>query len=362
MSRLLLLILLIIASLLPATPAAAAPDHTPGEVFALINEYRAANGLQAFTQNTILMQTAQGQSDYQASIQQVTHGGPGGSRPRDRAYAAGYGGGQIIFISELITGGFDQTPDGAMTWWKNSPEHNSYLLSPNYFELGIGVATDGDGRKYYTAVMGHIAGGTTYVPEQTGGGISAGASTTPQPVMIPVVKEEPRDNGALVHIVRTGQALWTIAAVYEVPLEQLYELNNLNSFSFIFPEDEIIIEPPGTYAVSNQEEPETADGEADTEDQGDSDESEVAPGLAQPTEGIIVPTDAQLAEANSGTEDSAQSAPLSVEAQQAASNSTVFLVVGVALLSIVGVFAASFFIRRPRAPEPEDNDPFAPLP
>lgn len=346
-----LLGILLIASALPAPiPAKAAPQLTAGEVFALINDYRAANGLQAFTQNNILMQTAQGQSDYQASIQQVTHGGPGGSRPRDRAYAAGYGDGQVIFISELITGGFDQTPDGAMTWWKNSPEHNSYLLSPNYFELGIGVASDSNGRKYYTAVMGHIAGGTTYVPEETGGGLSAGPAATAAPVMIPVIREEPRANGALVHIVRTGQALWTISAVYEVPIEQLYELNNLNSFSFIFPEDEIIIEPPGTFAVQEEtEEPELTPTEG---------EDDATP-AATPTRGESVAVAGT--QAPNVAQGSGQSSPITPAAQEQASNSTVFLVVGVALVSIIGVFAASFFVQRPRPPEPEDRDPFAPL-
>lgn len=360
MRHLLLSSLLLLSLALPTQATASpdiAPDLTPGEVFALVNDYRAANGLPAFTQNNILMQTAQGQSDYQASIQQVTHGGPGGSRPRDRAYAAGYGGGQIIFISELITGGFDQTPDGAMTWWKNSPEHNSYLLSPNYFELGIGVASDSNGRKYYTAVMGNIAGGTTYVPEDTGGGLSTGPAATAAPVMIPVIKEEPRANGALVHIVRTGQALWTIAAVYEVELEHLYELNNLNSFSFIFPEDEIIIEPPGTFEVAEETEEPEATGEANNSQPGVATDPASTP-VVTPTRGESI--------ASAGTPQPpsvAQSAPISPAAEEQAANSTVFLVVGVALLSIIGVFAASFFIQRPRAPEPEDdNDPFGPLP
>jgi LysM repeat protein len=361
MRHLLLASLLLFSLALPIQAAAApdpAPDLSAGEVFALVNDYRAANGLPSFTQNSILMQTAQGQSDYQASIQQVTHGGPGGSRPRDRAYAAGYGGGQIIFISELITGGFDQTPDGAMTWWKNSPEHNSYLLSPNYVELGIGVASDANGRKYYTAVMGHIAGGTTYVPEDTGGGLSAGPAATAAPVMIPVIKEEPRANGALVHIVRTGQALWTIAAVYQVPLEQLYELNNLNAFSYIFPEDEIIIDPPGTYAV----EPEENEG---SDIEGTETTVETMPGAAESTPTLSLTPTRGDSVASIGTAQPpsvAQNAPLSPAAEERAANSTVFLVVGVALFSIIGVFVASFFIQGPRAPEPEDNDPFGPLP
>ena len=101
---LLLSVFLLTLELHPATAAPQA-DHArqASEVFALINNYRAANGLPALQSNAILYQAAQAQSDYQASIGQITHGGPGGNRPIDRAYAAGYGDGQVVFISELIT-------------------------------------------------------------------------------------------------------------------------------------------------------------------------------------------------------------------------------------------------------------------
>ena len=56
-----------------------------------------------------------------------------------------------------------------------------------------------------------------------------------------------------------------------------------------------------------------------------------------------------------------QTSQLSAEAKAKAANSTVMLVVGVALLSILGVFAASFFIQRPRPPESSEDDPFAPI-
>ncbi len=239
------LLLLVILLLSPQTAQASPEDELlrqASEVFGLINQYRSANGIPELTQNSILMYAGQSHSDYQASIQQITHGGPGGSRPIDRAYAAGYGGGQVVFVSELIVGGPNRTPKDALTWWQNSSEHNYYLLNADYLELGIGVATDQDGWVYYTAELGQVAGGTTYAPENTEEGESA--AVVAQPLVIPVVKAEPRENGALVHIVRTGQALWNISAVYEIPLETLYEINKLNAFSFIFPGDEIIIKEP----------------------------------------------------------------------------------------------------------------------
>ena len=347
---LLSLLVFLPAMLLSPGAAVAAPSFaplrqgSPGEVVALINDYRGQNGLPAFTQDNTLMQLAQGHSDYQASIKQVTHGGPSGSTPRERAYAAGYGDGQVIFISELVTGGFTQSSQQAMEWWKNSPEHNSYLLSSNYFEIGIGVATDGENRYYYTAELGNIANGSVYIPEDPSAPTSA-----PQAVMIPVVKAEPRENGSLVHIVRQGQALWTIAAVYEKTLDAVLALNNLTVNSFIFPGDEIVIEPPGTLATLT---PTRAAESTATE----------TPAVTEEQIPTRQPTEEQLASAkDTPAPPQGQTGQLSAEDKAKAANTTIMLVVGVALLSILAVFAASFVIQRPRPPQSPDNDPFAPI-
>ncbi len=78
----------------------------PYSLIDAVNNLRAANGLPAYQINGTLMAIAQGHSDYQAAIGEVTHTGAGGTRPRDRAAAAGYGGGGTFFISENIAGGY----------------------------------------------------------------------------------------------------------------------------------------------------------------------------------------------------------------------------------------------------------------
>jgi uncharacterized protein YkwD/LysM repeat protein len=344
----LLLIILLLAALPLAEARAAQPPSLQAqasEVFGLINGYRSANGIPTLSQNNILMQTAQGQSDYQASIQQVTHGGPGASRPIDRAYAAGYGGGQVIFISELITGGFNQSPEGALNWWQNSSEHNYYLLNGDYVELGIGVASDSEGRVYYTAVMGHVAGGTTYEPETE----PESPAVEAQPVMIPVVRAEPRENGALVHIVRTGQALWTIAAVYDVPLETIYALNNLNVYSFIFPGDEIILKEPDPATPTPTPAPPTATPEPTR--------------TATPDPEPLALANGSEGEAAASGSASTQTEPRQPAIDPEAENATTRLIIMLALGSILAVILASFFIQNKQPAEeafPED-DPFAPL-
>lgn len=235
-----------------------ASPATPGQVIAAINAYRSANGLYSYTQNSTLALIAQGQADYQASIGTVTHEGPGGTRPRDRAIAAGYGGGATVFVSEIIYGGGDGSVETAITWWKNSPLHNDQMLASTYIEIGAGVASNGS-RNYYTAVMGYVAGA---VPAGISGenqnnvgnnsGNSGDASSAPPTVVvaaapavviIPAIAATPQADGSIVHIIRTGQALWNVAAVYDVPLQTILELNGLPEWAFVHPGDEILVRP-----------------------------------------------------------------------------------------------------------------------
>ncbi len=341
------LLLALSAQLLASAPSLIPPQGTPGEIIALINAYRAENGLPAYQENAILDMTAQGQADYlisqpMGSVGDV-HSGPGGTRPKDRAYNAGYGGGQAIFISEIVKGGVDETPESALAWWKTSPPHNNTMLASTYIEIGAGAATDGNGRWWYVAVTGYQASGA-YSPSN-----SSTQSVQPAaPVIIPVTKADPQPDGSMVHIIRTGQALWNLAALYEVPLQQILDLNNLPQNAVIHPGDEILVAPAGTYPTVTP-----TIGEHPTA----TPTSTTRPSLTSTPTQLVQ----QLAEVQNTPAQLLTESNLSVEEKAQAANSTVYLVVGIALVSIVAVFAASFFIQKPRPPEPPANDPFAPI-
>jgi uncharacterized protein YkwD/LysM repeat protein len=349
--RLALLATLLLSALLPAN-AIAAPAHqgSPSEVIAIINAYRAENGLPAYSESGLLSQLAQGQADWLASqgTPGDVHAGPGGTRPRDRAAAAGYGNGQSFFVSEIGKYSIGETPESAVAWWKTSPDHNPTMIASTYVEIGCGVSTDGNGRYYYICLTGYIAGGST-----SGGGNSsepAAAQAPAAPVMIPVTKADPQPDGSVVHIIRTGQTLWTLAAVYEVPLQQILDLNNLPENAVIQPNQEIMVKPAGSEVPIQDEEPTPSPDPEPTE----------TPTATQTSE----PTPQQLAAVESGgaANDAApERVNLSAE-EAAAQNNSVKWIVGLALASILGVVFASFFIQKPTRPiEPEDNDPFAPL-
>jgi LysM repeat protein len=224
-----------------------APLHSASQVIAAINNYRQQSGTHNLSENSILMSLAQGQSNYQASTGNITHTGPGGTKPIDRAYAAGYGDGNKIFISEIIYGGYQATVDDAMTWWKGSPLHNRVMLDAQYLEIGAGVTTSGDWT-YITAVIAWVTGITAPAGADEGNSSGSTGESQGDTVTIPVtiIKATPNEDGSIIHIIQEGQTLWAIAAVYDVDLDTLIKQNNLTRTSYVFPGDEIIVQPAGS--------------------------------------------------------------------------------------------------------------------
>jgi hypothetical protein len=231
-------------------PAAAQGDPV-SEVFNLVNGVRAENGLPPYTQNAALMAAAQAHSEWGASVGYFDHTGAGGSRPTDRAVAAGYGEYGTVRISENIYWGSSATPQSAVTWWRNSPIHFAGMTSSTYQEIGVGVAY-GDSGGYFTLVFGvktadippPQAGGSGSQGSQSGGGTAAELPAEPE---IPqMATQAPRADGSIVHIVEEGQAIWNIAAAYKIDVLSLQTMNGLNDNSIIHIGNEILVRPAST--------------------------------------------------------------------------------------------------------------------
>ncbi len=214
--------ILLLLVLLGSTRRSTAQAGDPYALIDAVNNLRIGNGLPPYEINNTLMSIAQSHSNYQASIGQVTHIGPGGTRPRDRAAAAGYGGGATFFISENIAGGTDLSVEGAISMWLGDDPHIQTMLSPNYHEIGAGVA-EADGFVYYTIDAAYVAGGN-YSPPAT---VQPGG-----PTALPyyaVQTTTPNGDGSIVHTVMSGQNLTLIAKAYGLNVAQLKELNHMTS-------------------------------------------------------------------------------------------------------------------------------------
>lgn len=208
-----------------------------------INSLRAQQGLAALQSHPSLMQIALQHSQYQASIGTWTHVSADGSRPIDRAYAAGFGDGATIFISENVAYGLNMSIMETINGPWNDPDHHHTMYNPSAKYIGAGVAYSGD-YVYYTVDTGYWVGDPAPTPEYPE--ISSTPSTSQEPTAVPVMVSTPMSDGTVKHIIAGGQSLWTIAAVYNISLEELRELNGLEPDAIMNLGDEIIIQPSYT--------------------------------------------------------------------------------------------------------------------
>ncbi len=221
------------------TSLSAAPQTQQDEVFGLINQLRQTYGLTGFTYNASLTAAAQQHAQWMAENNNISHTGSGGSRPQNRANNNGYAGA----VSENIVGGTALTAFEGFTWWQNSPVHLNTMLSQRHSEAGIGFATDGTWN-YYALVVGRP--GNVVGTGQTASGNNTGASVAAEPqsdplVVVPIQVAEANEDGSITHTVQQGQTAWALALRYDVPLSDVFALNNLNDNSTLKPGDTLLM-------------------------------------------------------------------------------------------------------------------------
>lgn len=254
----LFLVLIILLTFLMAVPTHAQGNQAY-DLIDQVNSLRAANGLPPLQTDGSLMYAAQLHSEYQASIGSITHTGSGGSKPRDRAAAAGYGAGGAIFVSENIAGGASLSVLSVVSMWQGDSLHLNTMLSPDYTHIGAGVAHNGS-QTYYTIDVGYIAGqgATNVAPSNTSttNAVPAPGSESPPVAAFTsqIALNEQNEDGSIIHTVAPGQALEMIANAYRVKLSDILVLNNLSLESIIRPGDEIIIKPPDNVTKESEEE------------------------------------------------------------------------------------------------------------
>jgi LysM repeat protein len=236
----------------PQPEPAMAQAGDASALVAAVNQLRAAYGLPALEVNSTLMYIAQTHSEYQASIGEVTHYGPGGSRPKERATAAGYGGGATFFISENIAGGTNLSAQEAVSLWTGDSLHWNTMMGENYREIGAGVAVSG-GFVYYTIDVAYVAGsGSSVSPSATPGPGTPSATPGPSPIPIyAVITATPNPDGSIIHVVQSGQTLITIAQAYQVTVQEIKVLNGLSGDD-IYVGDQLIIYPAYTPTPTGQ--------------------------------------------------------------------------------------------------------------
>ncbi|MGW0916122.1 CAP domain-containing protein [Streptomyces sp. NPDC002784] len=132
----------------PSTPAELA--RTATRVVELTNRERAGAGLPPLAVDPFLTTAAQAHSADMVARAFYSHTSPDGSRPWDRAAAAGS---RRRSIGENIACG-QRSPAEVVQGWMNSPGHRANILKRDFTHIGVGFAGGGEAGTYWTQLFG----------------------------------------------------------------------------------------------------------------------------------------------------------------------------------------------------------------
>lgn len=110
------------------------------QVVALVNEQRAANGLQPLTLSTALSNAARAKSQDMHDNHYFAHESPTYGSPFDMLTSFGI---SYRSAGENIAMGY-ATPEAVMNAWMNSSGHRANILNASYTQIGVGYVADGN--------------------------------------------------------------------------------------------------------------------------------------------------------------------------------------------------------------------------
>ncbi|MBW4634338.1 MAG: CAP domain-containing protein [Iphinoe sp. HA4291-MV1] len=143
------------------------------QVLELTNQERVQNGLPPLKANAELNYAADKYAEEMSQRGVLSHTGPDGSKPWDRAETVGY---EAQMMGENIAAG-QRTPQQVVQDWMNSSGHRANILNLRYADIGIGFYNN-----YWVQDFG--SGDTnpmSYIPNSTSNsGIASESTLTPQ--------------------------------------------------------------------------------------------------------------------------------------------------------------------------------------
>jgi LysM repeat protein len=205
------------------------PVPSPYELIKRVNWLRNGNGYAALVIDPILMGSAQAVAEGWAYNQYLDHSGG----TREKLIAAGYGAGDVPWGTENIVSGPNLTIDQVLSSAWNDPLHSIPWVNPNYRHIGAAIV-ENDGEIFYVLHAGYTSNGiykpqTFSTPDPNATPDPRGTSTAAaiSQVIVAVVTSAPNAEGRVVHVVRPGQSLWSIAEAYGVRMADLATINGL---------------------------------------------------------------------------------------------------------------------------------------
>lgn len=136
----------------PLPPSATTNINDAGEeIVVRTNAERKKLGLSELSRSAALMNAAQLQANQMAALNKMAHELPGAAYPSlgSRLDAVGY---RSRASGENVAEGYPSSA-AVVAGWMTSPGHRSNIVSTHYTQMGGGVATAKNGRKFYAQVF-----------------------------------------------------------------------------------------------------------------------------------------------------------------------------------------------------------------
>lgn len=241
------------------TPQPSLP--TPAEIINAVNNLRLVRGLNALTTNSILMQVAADQANALAlSNGAIGHERPCGMTLGQDLLRRGFplSGALSLDGYRSENWGTASTAADAIQMWLGDEPHTDTMLDPNRSDIGAAVAVSDQVYVVLETALSTASGQMQYEAAAILTGIPmtvsacygeatqyAANSLLPQ-YSIPVARATALPNGDVIHEVKYGQALWSIAIQYGTTIDQLRRLNNLPATPVIYPGQKLIVQKNAT--------------------------------------------------------------------------------------------------------------------
>lgn len=123
------------------------------QVFDLINQQRASNGLTALTWSVDAAKIARVHSENMANFKFFSHEGLDGLTVNERADDFGISNWRSIGENLAYNQGYDNPGTFAVERWMKSPGHRGNILNNRWKESAVGVAVSADKKYYFTEVF-----------------------------------------------------------------------------------------------------------------------------------------------------------------------------------------------------------------
>jgi LysM repeat protein len=220
---------------------------TPADIINAVNNLRLQYGLNPLITNDVLMQVAAEQANALAA----SEGSIGHQRPCGMSL-----GQQLLSMGFPLWGdlsmdgyrsenwGIAATTEDAINMWLGDDQHANTMLSPNRSDIGAAVAVSNQiyivletawstpSRQHQNTAY-EILTAIPVTQAACMGWRTPGAQYDISQYSIPVGLSTARPDGDVVHEVRYGQTLWSLAIEYKTTIEQIKRLNNLSDDTVI---------------------------------------------------------------------------------------------------------------------------------